>query len=198
MNSTEVLNHWKMFVSLENDLIKLKNFIEIHVDNYNAYSFELSKILQLCCSEIDCVARLLCAVIDPSTNYSDDTNRRGNIADYKTVILSKFPKFILAEIYISGISDAFTPWAGWNNGNSPDWWEDYNKVKHYRHSSFSKANLKNALNSLSALMIIVLYLYREVSGELYANPSPAPQLLHSEYTSPSMCLRADKELPDYE
>jgi hypothetical protein len=198
MDSTEVLNHWRMFISLEKDLIKLKDFVEIHVDNYNTYSFELSKILQLCCSEIDCVARLLCVVIDPSTTYSDDTIRSGNIAKYKTVILSRFPKFILAENYISGINEAFKPWADWSNKNSPDWWGDYNKVKHYRHNSFTKANLKNTLNSLSALMIITQYLYREVSGEAYANPSPSPQLIDSEYKCPSLYARANKELPDYE
>ena len=42
MDTAKVLNHWKMFISLENDLIKLKDYIEIHVDNYSAYSFELS------------------------------------------------------------------------------------------------------------------------------------------------------------
>lgn len=58
----------------------------------------------------------------------------------------------------------------------PHWWTSYNKVKHARHDHFGRASLKNALNSVAGLFVIVLYLYKEKAtlGEL----APPPQLLH--------------------
>lgn len=162
MEKSEVLNHWKYFISLEKDITKLKNYIQIHQDNFEVYSFELSKLLQLSCSEIDSVCRLLCNTIDGSNNYFDESIYSGNITQYKNTILDKYPNFIKTEIHIPDLETILIPWEDWENKDSPGWWRSYNKVKHYRHSSFKEANLKNALYSMSALMTLNLYLYRSV------------------------------------
>jgi hypothetical protein len=91
----------------------------------------------------------------------------------------------------------FRPWNDWGSIDSPTWWKSYNKVKHYRHTCFAEANLKNALDAMAALMIIIMYLYRAVVDKPYANPSPQPALFGSQYTSPELLLRADNELPDF-
>lgn len=79
MDEKAVLNHWRYFLSLEKDVIKLKDYIEIHSNNFDTYSFEISKILQLSCSEIDSVCRTLCKTIDESTDYFDQSIYSGNI-----------------------------------------------------------------------------------------------------------------------
>ena len=198
MDKTEVLNHWKYFLSLEKDISRLKSYIEIHQDNYDAYSFELSKLLQLSCSEVDSVCRLLCKTIDPNNNYFNESAYSGNIAQYKSTILDAYPLLTKSEIHIPDLGTKLSPWEDWESKNSPEWWEGYNKVKHYRHSCFKEANLKNTLYSMSALMVLILYLYRIVVSTPRANPSPLPDFFDSEYCSPRLIASPNKELPDFE
>lgn len=42
--------------------------------------------------------------------------------------------------------------------NAPLWWISYNEVKHARHTSFSQATMKNAVNALAALYLVTLEL----------------------------------------
>ena len=198
MDIKQVINHWKYFLSLEKDLIELRDFIEFNKDNFHSYSFEISKLLQLTCSEIDSVCRNFCNVIDPSTDYFDETTYSGKINLYKQTIINKYPKLIESKIEIPDLFEEINPWDDWKTKDSPEWWKSYNKVKHYRHSCFKDANLKNALYSLSALMILNLYLYRIIDGHKYANPNIPTKYLECKYCSPALTARADSELPDFE
>ncbi len=195
MDKKTVLNHWRYFLSLEKDVIKLKDYIEIHLDNFDTYSFEISKILQLSCSEIDSVCRMLCKTIDDGTDYFDQSVYSGNIKQYKDVILSRYSLMTEAIVSISGLDSDLVPWEDWKTMNSPEWWKGYNEVKHYRHSHFQKANLKNVLYSMAALEVIILYLYRIVVDKPYAHPSPGPILFESIYFSPYLVCHPSTELP---
>ena len=198
MDKAEVLNHWNYFLTLEKDLSILKNYVEIHEDNFSTYSFELSKLLQLACSEIDSVCRLLCKTIDSSTDYFDETVFSGNISKYKDIILNTYPLLTKSEVHIPDLSTKVLPWADWDSKDSPSWWMSYNKVKHYRHSCFKQANLKNTLFSISALMIIILYLYRIIDSTDWANPSPSPVYFGSDYFFKNLVDYPNKELPDFQ
>ena len=54
------------------------------------------------------------------------------------------------------------PWINWNGDDNPLWWRSYNNVKHQRNDHFDEANLKNTLNSVAALSLVIIYYYREV------------------------------------
>lgn len=198
MDEAEVLNHWQYFLVLEKDIIRLKDYIAIHQDNYGAYSFELSKLLQLACAEIDSVCRVLCKIIDPNTDYFDESTYSGKISLYKSRILDTYPKLTKSEIHIPGFSIKLIPWEDWENKDSPKWWEEYNLVKHYRHSCFKKANLKNTLFSMSALMVLILYLYRTVVAKPGATPSPGPEFFFGDYCVRILTTPITKELPDFD
>jgi len=71
---------------------------------------------------------------------------------------------------------SLTPWDEWKKrGGVPFWWTGYNKVKHHRDTHYYSASLKNALNAVAGLFVMVIYFYKEKaeSGEL----TPRPQLL---------------------
>lgn len=198
MDKADVLFHWRYFLSLEKDIVVLKDYIEICSENYNVHSVELSKILQLSCAEVDSVCRCLCSLINHTNSYSDDSNRSGAIQEYKEIIYDKYPNLTLCKIHVVGLNEDITPWKDWETKNSPDWWYLHNKVKHYRHSCFKDANLKNTLFSMSGLMVLILYLYRIVADSPYAVPLPAPQFFSSKYHGYNMISRGDKGLPDFE
>lgn len=193
----QVMVHWEYFLSLDRDFALIRNYVQINEANFETYSFEFSKIIQLACSETDSVCRILCALVDPSTDYFDESNFRGNIKDYRRVLLKEYPKLTLAEAFVPGLPHRFQPWADWKESDSPSWWLAHNKVKHYRHSSFEQANLHNALYSMSALMLLILYLCRRVVNTPKANPLPAPVVFDSDYASPRLHTAAELELPDF-
>jgi hypothetical protein len=185
-------------MSLENDLQNLKNFVELDDKNFDTFSMEIFKLLQLSCSEIDSVCRVLCNQIDQSKDFHDETTYSGKINLYRETIITKFPKLPTTQIIIPGPSSPVKPWEDWIKKNSPYWWVGYNKSKHYRHSSYEQANLKNMLMSMAGLMILILYLYRSVSGQKKDNPSPLPKFFKSKYTSPILAIEPENELPDFE
>ena len=56
----------------------------------------------------------------------------------------------------------FNPFYNWNEQNPTDslsWYRDYNKVKHDRTSTFHLANLRNALDSIMGLSIMIISQY---------------------------------------
>ena len=60
-------------------------------------------------------------------------------------ILAKYPKLVNTPIESLTLRRVIVPWKDWEkepNYNSPSWWKDYQKVKHYRHSNFNLALLE--------------------------------------------------------
>ncbi|WP_415406323.1 hypothetical protein ACLHDG_11195 [Sulfurovum sp. CS9] len=198
MEKKQLANHWNYFLLLEKDFINLKNYIEVSERNFETYSFELSKILQLACSEIDSVCRLLCKTIDSTSDYFDETVFSGNISQYKDIILSKYPKLTQSEVIILDLDIDIKPWEEWDVKDSPNWWKSYNLVKHYRHSNFEKANLENIIYALSALMILNLYLNRVSGSDKSSLQDLQPKYFESKYFSLYIVTDPRNELPDFE
>jgi hypothetical protein len=167
MNQQEIMNHWRFFLSLEKDFGVLQDYIEVHLDNFKVYSLELSKILQLSCAEIDSVLRLICTEVDATCDFANHEQKDGRMGEYKKIIFNRFPLIEQSEIYLPHLRKSIKPWSGWTNKNPPKWWNSYNLVKHYRHSNYKEATLENVINSMSALMILILYLYRVVIDQPY-------------------------------
>ena len=74
----DTLHYWRYCLSIERNLEKTIDFVEVCYDNDSAYSYEYAKIILLACSEIDVICRLLCKTIDPATDF-DDSSREQEI-----------------------------------------------------------------------------------------------------------------------
>jgi hypothetical protein len=164
--SANVKLHWNYFIALEKDMDALSRYIEFCPDNFHTYSIELAHLLLSAASEVDSVAKCICAILDPKANAQ-------NINEYRTIIrtgedaetdvwpfnaapnkdVEKHRHRISAiKVYIQRYRLEFLPWGAWANNNNPDWWTSYNKVKHERNAHFNKATLHNALNALAGLL----------------------------------------------
>ena len=98
---------------------------------------------------------------------------------YRDEIVNAYP--ILPEFKVllprSGLT--LTPWTLWKAEDCPPiWWKGYDNVKHHRNTHYEHANLKNALNAVAGLFLVVLHRYREaaISGDL----TPRAQLFTTE------------------
>ena len=152
------LVHWNYFVALEQDLAKISRFIEFSEANFGTYSIELAHLLLAASSEVDVVMKRLCKLKNNQKSHS-------NINDYKETIMQYFPDFADEKVYIHRNGISLEPWSNWKGEENPLWWRSYNKVKHERDSHYDKANLKNTVNSLAGLGLIVIYYYRELFSQ---------------------------------
>jgi hypothetical protein len=150
------LDYWEYFLSIEQDLEKCSRFVEFSTSNYQTNSIEYARIIMAAAAEVDTVAKELCNLISPQSKVK-------NILEYAVVILKRYPKIIDIEVPIHRYNLKVQPWRGWDNNNnsSPTWWQDYNKIKHERTACFDRANLENAIHSVSALLLLILYYFKE-------------------------------------
>jgi hypothetical protein len=115
------------------------------------------------------VCKQICKEINPKSK-ADKIHR------YRTEILRAFPDVPAFQILVPRFGLTLTPWDEWGKPSGvPFWWTAYNKIKHNRDSEYHRAALKNVLNSVAGLFVMVLYLYRDKArnGQLL----PSPQLL---------------------
>ena len=194
LTKDQLNNYWQYCLSIERNLEKTLDFVDISFNNKTTYSFEYAKIIMLACSEIDMLCRLLCKAIDPSTDFDDTSTRSGDIKEYAKIILPKFPRITSFEL--SGLNGVkYKPFENWilNPYSSPEWWFAYNKVKHYRHVEFEKATQSNAFYSVAGMIVLNLYLRRLIDSSYPISP----KLFFSDVFLQNAILCLDKELPDF-
>ena len=160
--------HWNYFLAIERDLEVLSRYVEFDERNFRCFSIEIARIVLAASAEVDVVCKLVC-----QANKSNSTAK--DIKAFRKEIMSVVPDIPDFEVSVPRFGLTLYPWDEWRSKNSPFWWVAYNKVKHSRDSQYHEASLKNALNAVAGLFVVVLYLYEEKaqSGELL----PTPELL---------------------
>lgn len=162
--------HWNYLLAIEHDLTELSRYIEFDENNLKCFSIEIARILLTSGAEVDVVCKQICKGIRA-------TSKADNIHKYRDEIRPAFPRIPQFKVLMPRFGLTLIPWSEWRKKTGvPLWWTAYNKVKHQRDSEYQRANLKNALNAVAALFVMVLYLYKSKAelGELI----PSPQLLH--------------------
>jgi hypothetical protein len=145
--------HWNYFLALESDLQQAARYIEFSEANFETYSIELAHLLLASASEVDVVAKGICALLEPDSHA-------GGITQYRRIITRSIPGFQAEEVTVPRFGLTLHPWSNWSEDRNPLWWRSYNQVKHHRNDHFRDATLKNALNSAAALLVAVFYFYK--------------------------------------
>lgn len=185
MTQTEIEHIWNYYLSLENDLSNTSRYLEPSGQE-NVHSFEFSKLIILSCTEIEAVLKTIC-----KEKSGKDC---GNIGEYKGEVLAHFPKIVNATVYVSRWWQEIHPFEGWDSGKL-DWWEAYVAIKHNRDSNFTSATYKNAVYSLSALYVLILYLAKVF--DTYVSDARGTYIV-SDYSSKYLVCAPNKQLPDFD
>jgi hypothetical protein len=158
--------HWNLFLALDNDIGVLSRYVELARRNESVFSIELASLLFSAASEVDVVAKILCKSIDPQADPE-------NIDAYRKLITKAHPDLHSFRVDLPRHGLSFDPWSNWAKGKNPDWWTSYNKVKHERDKHFALANLKNTLNAVAGLYVVLIYAFADEarSGALVPNPT---------------------------
>lgn len=158
MNEKEFIRvYWLQYKLLEKRMIELSDYVAVTPKNYATFSNHFISMYLTICSEIDSVADVLCDLLGVSTKERFGINNKINIILNKYSNLKSWKcitKFPFDTIHI-------VPFAKFNENTSADWWQAYNKVKHFRTEKINErynyelANLKNILYSLAALYLLI-------------------------------------------
>lgn len=158
MNYDKLNNeYWKYYKLLEERFLKSLKYVELNPVNYNTYSIEFANQLISIGSELDVFFKVVSNL---------NSGSRPNIADYYKEVTKKFPNIKNQEVIIKDKREIkikpFENWEELRAGQSLEWWDAYNNIKHNRVENIEKANLKNAFNILGALFILEMYLFKEI------------------------------------
>jgi hypothetical protein len=161
----EVPHHWNYFFCLEDDVRALSRWIEFSRENEAVYSIELARLLMTASAECDVVAKALCRAIDPKS-------RASSVGAYRECIVGAVPDIATAAVEIPRFGKTLHPWSSWRTDEHPPlWWTANNKVKHHRAEHFKDASLKNVLNSVAGLMVLLVLLSSRDRPSLYPGPT---------------------------
>ncbi len=137
---------------IEEDLLKLFQYIEPNDKNKNTFSQRTYELLLRASTEFE----TNCKQILKANNYKKSSKKNWNICDYKKI--EKATKLSEYEIKLNiwyPESKTFQPLDSWKNEGSLGWYNDYNNVKHDRSRNFENAKLINVINAVSAVWAIL-------------------------------------------
>ena len=149
--------HWRYYLMLEKRFMESTEYIELHVDNFNAFSNGYALLIQAIGAELDTVFKEFC-------NF--DTSSRKNIADYAHVVLSGYPDIVNQEIVLQDYNIKIHPFQNWNTaqpGQTLLWWTAFTDTKHNRYDCLHQANQENTLNILGALYLIEMMYLKQIT-----------------------------------
>ncbi|MQA29177.1 MAG: hypothetical protein GEU82_04960 [Luteitalea sp.] len=177
IQASKIDAHWNFFLAIERDLEVLSRYVEFDERNFECFSIEIARLLVAASGEIDVVAKQVCRAIDPGSAAD-------RIKAYRTELTANFPHISAFPVLIPRFGLTLHPWETWKRANGvPFWWTAHNKIKHHRNTEYDQANLKNALNAVAALFVMVLHLYAEKARAGQLTPSPVLLRPDEDYVS---------------
>jgi hypothetical protein len=112
------------------------------------------------------VAKQLCKALESG-------RKADTIEAYQPVICRHYPELPAFNVIVPRHGLSLHPWKEWEKPKRvPFWWTAHNKVKHERDTKFDRATLKNVLNAVGALLILLVHLYRDRATTGQLNPGP--------------------------
>lgn len=140
-------NFVRAYHLLEQDLIRIFEYVEPADENLGTYSHQLYALLLRACTEFESNAR----AILQANGYS----RAGNwtVTDYcKINAATRLSEYTLTLPMWNGAAKTVRPFEDWADGMQPlAWYQAYNAVKHNRSGNFPSASLDNVVKAVAAV-----------------------------------------------
>ena len=137
---------------IENDFIKLIDYVELHDNNKTTFSHRIYELLLRTCTEFE----NNCTGILTDNGFHKSGNL--NITDYfKINEASKLNEYEVRLNILSPQVRRIQPFLDWNatTFTSLSWYQSYNEAKHDRSLNFYKASLETLVQAISGLFVIL-------------------------------------------
>ena len=151
--SNEGINCFAAYEILKKDLRLVFEYIEPKVQNQDTFSHRTFELLIRACIEVESLCKLV------FTMNRVSLPRGANMIRYSD--LNGVMKLSEYEILCYGINyPAFLPFESFSDPNreerSPDWYRDYNAVKHNRTENFGQASLNNVIHAVGGVYALLV------------------------------------------
>jgi hypothetical protein len=150
--------HWEYFILLEQDLERASRFVEFTERNMSTFSAEFAHVLMSASAEAEVMMKKLCHFFEPNKTPRDIKDCRDILlgAD-KNKEVRRLQDFWSVRVDLPRFGTVLQPWKGWYTLEKKlPWWDAYNAVKHERDRQFHQASLRNALDAVAALFLLIL------------------------------------------
>jgi len=156
---------WAAYKAIEEDMMRVIEYIPLETRQYDVYSFKLTDIIIRSCSHIDSLFKDILRNRDLSDHPNQQKitkvkesltkNQMIKISDY-IEIFAEYLNLAPVEVIIRRNNDRRRPFKEFENPSdkTPTWWRAYNDLKHDFYSNIDQGTLENALASLSALFVL--------------------------------------------
>ena len=166
--------HWEVFLTVEDDLKNISRYVDICEDNYKTYSIELASLIIRSCTEIEKLAKRI-----------SGAKSRSVFKDFMIPIQAMYPEFAIFATHFPLWSLSFTPWETLQTKDPvPQWWTQYNTIKHDKTQAQQAGNLETVLNAVAGLYAVTLYYERMISTEYQKQKFNLGPLIFPEYILP--------------
>lgn len=172
------------FVALEKELENSFNYIEPVTENMACYGAKYSSLLNSISIEFESTCKTL-------IKFKENDAKVGDIGNIKAYMLKHFPKICSNQVDIARINESIKPLENWGSSRL-EWWDAYTTLKHNRINNYNQASLRNVIDAMSSLLIVIAYLanFRD-SNKLYGHSN----LFYME-SMPSTIITDGGKLPD--
>lgn len=145
----------RAYLSIQKTLQDIFDYIEPADQNKDVFSHELYALLLRACTEVE--ANFKSILVANGMSGSDHFNmgnykkieESSKLSNYKVT----FPFWRKLDGNVSSLE--MIPFESFQLGNSPEWYVAYNNVKHNRDSKFENASLKNCMNAVAAVLVLL-------------------------------------------
>lgn len=145
-------------MDLERQFIDFLNYVPYLDGNENVYSFRLMNLILAIGAHVDSAFKEMfrCPVF--SKKYPEILKRvndvKATITDYRE--LEKEYCLSKREVVFKRLPERenVLPFQQFESSKSPEWWTDYNEIKHEFSLNFKKANLKSVKDALAGAFLL--------------------------------------------
>jgi hypothetical protein len=146
----DALHYLRAYTLLQDDLLKLFEYVEPADANESTYSFRCLELLLRACGEVESNCRVILdanGFVTPNQRLMEHykkLNTTHHLASYS----------VRLPVWTGGRS-VRQPFAAWQSGGTLPWFKAHHGGKHNRHAEFPSANLANVVDAVAAVVVLL-------------------------------------------
>jgi hypothetical protein len=138
----------RAYRAIANTLNEVFYVIEPAEANLNAFGHQIRNLFIVACTEVE---NLLKSFFRDNGRKSENLNMGKYVQSNSWLQLNNYSVSLRLHRY----NQMITPFESWPTTHSLNWYQAYNDTKHNRHTDFDKANLKNLIDAVAAIHILI-------------------------------------------
>ncbi len=166
-------HYTRAFLIIQEDILKLFQYIEPADQNHFTYSFRIHELLMKICVEVETNFKAILQENTFTPTYKNGkragTNRPStdwNINDFMLINKTHhLDKYIIELPVWNGQSNIRRPFEKWHNNEMLPWYKAYNSSKHDRINNFTEANFEHLIDAFCGLFALLSSQFRLDSFE---------------------------------